>query len=137
MENNTDDFKYVLQDVGHIYIGKQLSYNEILQREDVAFKFKAIIQSYIIKEIDLEQKMSQHILQLSKEKFSYQIYEQLKLQIRIFYREESGKKKKEKWIHKTCKLEEFCKEYRDLVVDGSVMIEDMSISKLALMTISI
>lgn len=137
MENNTDDFKYVLQDVGHLYIGKQLSYNEILKKEDVAFKFKAIIQTYIIKDTDLDQKMSHHILEITKEEFSYQIYEQLKLQIRIFYKEEAGRKRKEKWIHKTCKLDEFCKEYRQAVIEGKAMIEDISISKLALMTISI
>lgn len=137
MENNTDDFKYVLQDMGHLYIGKQLTYNEIIQREDVPFKLKAIIQSYILKDTDLEQKMSQHILYISKEDFSYQIYEQLKLQIRIFYKEVSNKSKKEKWIHKTCKLDEFCKEYKAEIIAGRIMIEDMSISKLALMTISI
>ena len=28
MENN-DDFKYVIQDTGHVYFGKELTYQEI------------------------------------------------------------------------------------------------------------
>ena len=49
MENN-DDFKYVIQDTGHVYFGKELTYQEILDKEDVPFKFKAIISAYVSKD---------------------------------------------------------------------------------------
>ena len=48
-----------------------------------------------------------------------------------------GGKIKEKWIHKSCSLHQFCREYRALAAQEDVMIEDFSISKLALMVLSI
>ena len=50
MENN-NDFKYILQDTGHIYFGKELTDKEILDRGAVPFRFKAIINSYFCKHV--------------------------------------------------------------------------------------
>ena len=139
MKDN-NDFKYILQDTGHIYFGKELSYEEMMELEEVPFKFKAIIGSYFSKDTALTNKMTEHLFQMKKEEFSYRIYEQLKLQIRFFYREEKVGlfgQKKEKWVHKTCKMQEFLQDYKEMVERGEANIEDISISKLALMTISI
>ena len=48
-----------------------------------------------------------------------------------------GGKIKEKWEHKTCSFNEFCDKYRDGVIAGNIEIEDVSISKLALMAFSV
>lgn len=139
MQDN-NDFKYILQDTGHIYFGKELSYEEMMDMEEVPFKFKAIIGSYFRKEIQLSSKMTEHLFQLKQEEFSYQIYEQLKVQVRFFYKEEKMGlfgQKKERWVHKTCKMKDFLQNYKGIVEKGEATIEDISISKLALMTISI
>lgn len=137
-ENN--DFKYIMQDTGHIFFGKELTYAEMMDRDDVPFKFQAIIGSYFSKDTELTNRMLDHLMQMTKEEFSYRIYDQLKLQVRFFYKEEkmglSGHKK-EKWVHKTCKLQEFLQNYKGMVEKGQVNIEDISISKLGLMAISI
>ncbi len=139
MENN-NDFKYVIQDTGHVYFGKELTYQEILDRDDVPFKFKAIISAYVTKDTPLDVKFTDHILTVDTDAFSYRIYEQLKLQVRFFYGEDRkglGGKLKKKWIHKVCSFGEFQKEYARAVRQQEAQIEDVSISKLALMTISI
>ena len=41
-----EDFKYVLQDTGNIYLGAQFSYEELLEQEMVPFKLKAILTHY-------------------------------------------------------------------------------------------
>lgn len=139
MENN-DDFKYVIQDTGHVYLGKELTYQEILDKEDVPFKFKAIISAYVSKDTTVDVKLTDHIMTVHKDAFSYRIFQQLKMQIRFFYSVDkknlSGKIKK-KWIHKVCSFDEFQKQYASLVMEGKAQIEDVSISKLALMAISI
>lgn len=134
-----DDFKYIIQDTGHVYFGRELTYEEIKERDDVPFKFKAIISSYFVKDTPLDVRMTDHLLTVCKEDFSYQIYEQLKLQVRIFYAEEKIGRKgtKTKWIHKACSLAELQSRYADAIRSGEVQIEDVSISKLALMMISI
>ena len=41
IQNNfdQDDFKYVLQDTNCVYFGRELTYAEMMDREDVPFKF--------------------------------------------------------------------------------------------------
>lgn len=138
MDNN--DFKYVIQDTGHVYFGKELTLQEIMDMEDVPFKFKAIISAYVSKDTALDVKFSEHVLTVDKENFSYRIYKQLKLQVRFFYAEDKkglGSKVKRKWVHRTCTFEELQERYREAIRTQEAQIEEISISKLALMAISI
>lgn len=137
---NNNDFKYVIQDTNCVYFGKELTYAEMMDKDDVPFKFKAVISAHIAKDADINQTMAAHILQISDQEFSYRIFEQLKLTVRVCYKVQKkgfGGKIKDKWIHKTCSLKQFCVDYHGQVSGGDAMIEDFSISKLALMTFSI
>lgn len=139
MKDN-NDFKYIMQDTGHIFFGKELTYAEMMDRDDVPFKFQAIIGTYFSKDTELSNRISDHLLKISKDEFSYRIYDQLKLQVRFFYQEEKMGllgHKKVKWVHKTCKMQEFLQDYKEMIEKGEATIEDISISKLGLMTISI
>lgn len=135
-----DDFKYIIQDTGNIYFGRELTYAEMMERDDMPFKFKAIINVYISRETDLNKKMSAHLLEIDTDDFCYRIFEQLKLTVRVCFREETRNfsgKKKEKWVHKICSVKQFCAEYRDKVKAQEMFIEDVSISKFSLMIISV
>ena len=55
------DFKYVLQDFGNIYIGARYSYEEMLKSEEIPYKWKAIIRHYLLKETSPETTMENHI----------------------------------------------------------------------------
>lgn len=139
MENN-NDFKYILQDMSHVFVGKELTYDEIVKNEDVPFKFKAIIQSYFLKDTSLDVKMSDHVLTMENTSFSYQVYVQLKLQVRLFYKEQKkgfAGKVKESWTHKTFAIKDITPEIVEAISNNEMIVEDMSISKLALMTISV
>ena len=114
--------------------------NPYLDLKEVAFKFKAVINTYIQKEIDLNMKMVDHLAHISKEDFSYLVYDQLKLQVRFYYGVEKKNlfgKVKTKWIHTSCKWKDFVETYQDKVRSGEVTIEDVSISKFALMVFSL
>ena len=137
---NKDDFKYVIQDTNCVYFGRELTYAEMMDKDDIPFKFKAVISAHIARDTDLDIKMADHILQISDKEFSYRIFERLKLTIRVCYKTQKkgfGGKIKEKWVHNACPFGKFCDEYRSQVADGDVMIEDFSISKLALMALNI
>lgn len=139
-EFGTQDFKYVIQDTNCVYFGKELTYAEMMDKDDVPFKFKAVISTHIARDTDLNRKMADHILQMSEKEFSYRIFEQLKLTVRVCYKIQKkslGGKVKDKWIHKACTLRRFCSAYRSQVIEGDMIIEDFSISKLALMALSI
>ena len=135
-----DDFKYVIQDTGNVYFGRELSYTEMMEREDVPFKFKAIINGQIAKDTDLNQTIFAHLLELGERSFTFRIFEQLKMTVRICYKANKGGlfgKGKEKWVHKSCPLGRFCAEYRAFVKTHEIILEDISISKLALMVMNI
>lgn len=107
---NNDDFKYVIQDTSCVYFGRELTYTEMMDKEDVPFKWKAIISAYIKKDTDLNVKMTDHLLELSPEAFSYRIFEQVKMTVRICYQTQKkgfGKTIKNKWIHKAVPLKNF------------------------------
>jgi hypothetical protein len=137
---NNDDFKYIIQDTNCVYFGKELTYAEMLDKDDLPFKFKAIISAYVSKDTDLNVKMTDHILNMADNEFSKRIFEQLKMTVRVYYKTEKrglGGKTKVRWVHKACPLKKIKDEYRDEIINGNVKIEDISISKLALMAISI
>jgi hypothetical protein len=137
---NNDDFKYIIQDTNCVYFGKELTYAEMLDKDDLPFKFKAIISAYVSKDTDLNVKMTDHILNMADNEFSKRIFEQLKMTVRVYYKTEKrglGGKTKVSWVHKACPLKKIKDEYRDEIINGNVKIEDISISKLALMAISI
>ena len=139
MKDN-NDFKYLIQDTGHVFFGKELTYAEMMDSEDVPFKFKAIVSSYFSKDAELSDRIVDHLMKITKDEFSYRIYDQLKLQVRFFYKEEKNGffgKKKQRWVHKTCKMPEFLQDYKEMVEKGEATVEDLSISKLALMAIGI
>lgn len=137
---HNNDFKYVIQDTNCVFFGKLLTYAEMMDKDDIPFKFKAVISAHLAKDVEMNQTMADHILQISSQEFSYRIFEQLKMTVRICYKVQKkgfGGKIRDKWIHKTCSLKQFCSDYRSRAADGDVMIEEFSISKLALMALSI
>ena len=135
-----DDFKYVIQDINCVYFGRELTYTEMMDRDDVPFKFKAIINSHIAKDADLDARLTEHILKMADTEFSYRIFEQLKMTVRVCYKAQKkgfGGRMKESWVHRACPIRQFCDGYRGMVNAGEAVIEDISISKLALMAMSI
>ncbi len=136
-DTKNEDFKYVLQDVSSLYFGRELTYAEMLDREDVPFKFKAIVNGCIQKDAGLDKTLAEHLLDITQEQFSYRVYEQLKLSVKICCKKEKGGRKKDKWVHKGCTIRQFCETYQARAAAGDVRIEEVSISKLALMVTSV
>jgi hypothetical protein len=137
---NKDDFKYIIQDTNCVYFGKELTYAEMMDNDDVPFKFKAIISVYVSKDTDLNVKMADHILSMGDTEFSKRIFEQLRMMVRVYYKTEKkgfGGKTKVSWVHKACPFNKVKDMYGEGIINGNVMIEDISISKLALMLTNI
>ena len=88
MSSNSDDFKYVIQDINSLYFGRELKYSEMLDSEDVPFKFKAVIHEYVQKDTDVENSMAGHLLEIAKTEFTFKVFEQLKMSVRICYKVE-------------------------------------------------
>lgn len=78
-----EDYKYVMLDTAFLYLGAKYSYNEIIENEDVPFKFRAIIEHYILPEMDGETSLESHFYFMDKKEFSYKTFQQLKIKVKV------------------------------------------------------
>ena len=93
-----EDYKYSMQDTGRIYVGSKYTIGELLEEEDILFKFRMIVERYILPEADREDTLETHLYYLEKGKFLVQTYRHMKARVKVNVIEEKtgllGKKKK-------------------------------------------
>lgn len=134
-----DDYKYVMQDTGSISFGVKYSYRELIHDEEVNFKFKVIIERYLSKDLDMDTTLESHLYYLTNEGFTYECFCQLKAKVKINILKEKksllGKKKKV-YITQVMSIKEFAGKDIKWKQDNGVFIQELIISKLALMTFS-
>lgn len=126
-----EDFKYVIQDFSSVQIGAKYLYGEMLQNERIPFKWKTIVQLYIMKEAGADTEFAEHLLNVKPEDFSYNIFSHLKIKIRFCEPKEGGGFKN---IQK--KFDDFKKYQNEKWTDNHIIM-DVTISNLALMGFSL
>lgn len=140
MEAENRDYKYFMQDTGSIYLGARLSYTEILQDEMINFKYKSIVEHYIFKDTDPETTLESQLYYMTKEQFSYRTYQQLKARVKISILEEKRGlfgRKKTAYQTKILPLSEFADMNLAQKKAKGVMVQELILSKLALMSFSV
>lgn len=140
METENRDYKYFMQDTGSIYLGAKLSYTEILRDEMVHFKFKSIVEHYILKDTDSETTLESHLYYMTREQFSYRTYEQLKAKVKVSVLTEKKNlfgKVRTGYATKILKLSELADMNLAQKKAKGVMIQELALSKLALMAFSV
>ncbi len=144
-----EEYKYSLQDVSRIYLGCKYSFMELITNEDLSFKFRMIIEKYILQEVLAETQMSresylngttleQHLYYLPADGFIVQIYKQMKARIKVNVIEEKksllGRIKKQ-YVTKTFTIEDLVRMSTDEKKAVGLVIQELSVSKLALMSL--
>lgn len=140
METENRDYKYFMQDTGSVYLGAKLSYAEILQDQMVNFKYKSIVEHYIFKDTDPETTLESHLYYMTKEQFSYRTYEQLKAKVKVNILEEKKTffgRKKTGYTTKLIPLAAFADMNLAQKKAKGVVIQELALSKLALMSFSV
>lgn len=134
-----DDYKYVLQDTATISFGAKYSYNEMIHDDDVNFKFKIIIERYLCKDLDMDTTLQSHLYYLTNESFVYECFRQLKAKVKINVLKEKktflGKSKKV-YTTEIMPIKEFVGKDLQWKQDNGVFIQELTISKIALMAFS-
>lgn len=131
-----EDYKYSMQDTARVYVGSRYTFAELLKAEDVPFKFRLIVDKYILPEADKEDTLETHLYYLAPDSFLVKLYGQMKARVKVNVIEEKrrlfGGKKKE-YVTRQFSVEELAgmppaqKERQGLVV------QELSVSKLALL----
>lgn len=135
-----EDYKYVMQDTGYLYLGAKYSYAELIANEEVPFKLKAVLQRYILNEIPDTATLESHFYYMQPEGFVYEACKQLKIKVKyIMVADKKTLLGGQKSVYETrsMRLEKFvCLTPREKENMG-VQIQEIGISKFALMTFSI
>ena len=139
MKQSYEDYKYVMLDTAFLYLGAKYNYGEIIENEDIPFKFRAIIEHYILPEMDAETTLESHFYFMEKKEFSYKTYQQLKIKVKVsrlvtkrsFFGIGKPKRKYESEVIPLVKFVEMSKAQKEH--DG-ILIQEIVINKFALMS---
>lgn len=139
-EYQDNDYKYFMQDTGRLYLGARYSYEELLSHEMVPFKLKAIIEHYILKDTLAETTLESQFFYMEKEQFSYKTFLQLKVKVKasvLVSKHSILGKEKIVYRDRIIPLEEFVSLNLAVKKKSGVKIQEIIISKLAMMTFSV
>ena len=140
MEYQDNDYKYYMQDIGSLYFGARYSYEELMAHEMVPFKFKSIIEHYIAKDTQLDTTLESQFYYMTDDLFSYRTYTQLKAKVKISLLVEKKPllgTKKTVYQTQVLSLDEFVRMNLAQKKKYGVIIQEIIISKLALMSFSV
>ena len=140
MENQNRDFKYFMQDTGSLYLGAKYSYAEILEDEMVTFKYKSIVEHYILKDTDPETTLESQLYYMTPEQFSYKTYLQLKARVKVSLLAERKRlfgRSGTVYENRVMKLEELAGMNLAQKKKCGVVVQELVLSKLALMSFSV
>ena len=130
-----EDYKYSMQDTGKVYVGSKYTLDEILESEDMPFKFRLIVERYILPEADLQDTLETHLYYLEPKSFIVKIYKQLKAKVKVNVIEEKrgifGSKKQ--YVTKLVTVEELTAMSREEKENKGLVVQELVMSKLALM----
>lgn len=135
-----EDFKYVMQDTGNIYLGALFSYEELLMQEMVPFKLKAILTRYVLKEVSSDTTLESQFYYLEKDTFLYETFYQLKIRVKIQRQTERknlfGKIRTE-YKEEILPLKELVEINLARKKASGLLVREIIISKLGMMTFSV
>lgn len=130
------DYKYIMQELSTLYIGAKYTYEELIAEEEVPFKIKTLINTYIKPELAGENlSIESHFYYMDGSGFAYQTYLQLKTRVRFSILQKKRKKEEASYVTKVLKLQDFIKIPPQEKEEKGVMIQEIGMSKLALMTL--
>lgn len=131
-----EENKYCMQDTSYLYVGTKYTLEEITLEEEMQFKFRLIVERYILPEADKEDTLESHLYYLKPESFLVRIYRQLKARVKINLIEEKktlrGGRKKQ-YVTKFIPIEQFVTMSLEEKQEKGVVVQELRMSKLALM----
>ncbi len=126
------DYKHVYQDMTNLYIGGKLSYAEILDIDEVPFKFKCILSQYITKEVASDTTIENHIFYMKPEDMSYMIYKKMKVKFRLYIFDHD----KQSYVSKDLRIDEIVGDSYLYANKNTIFVEEMHVYKINMLSVS-
>ena len=133
-----EDYKYSMQDTNRLYIGCKYTFRELLEEDELSFKFRLILEKYVLPEADLDDTLETHLYYLGSETFLVKIYKQIRAKVKVMVIEERkslfGKKKKQ-YVTKQLTMDQLVAMSPDEKEQIGMVVQEFSVGKLAMMSI--
>ena len=133
-----EDYKYSMQDVSRVYVGCKYSFEELMDDDDLLFKFRSIVERYILQEADPQDTLETHLYYLEPKSFAVKLYSRIKARVKVSVIEEKksflGKVKKQ-YVSKQLTVDELVSIPTAEKERQGMVIHELSVSKLALTSI--
>ncbi len=131
-----EENKYSMQDTSFLYVGTKYTLEELINEDEIPFKFRLVVERYILPEADLQDTLESHLYYLEPKSFLVKIYGQIKAKVKINIIEEKrtllGGRKKQ-YVTKMLTVEELAKMSVAEKEENGVVVQEIKLSKLALM----
>ena len=133
-----NDFKYVLQDFGNYYIGARWTYGEMLTNEDMPFKWKAVVRHYLLKDVAVDTTLESHIFFMDETDFACQTLKELRVKFKMnVWMPADARHKQGRYESREYKIEEIVGSRELHEKMDTIIVEEMRLSKLALLTFAV
>ena len=129
-------YKYTMQTISYVYIGAKFTYGELLENEDINFKFKAIVERYILPESTPDTTLESELYYLSEDSFIYKTYQQLRLSVKVNVLRDKKRlfrKPVREYTEEIWKLKDLVKMPVEEKEKAGVVIQELILSKTALL----
>lgn len=131
-----EDYKYSIQDTNRIYVGSRYTFRELLDEEELLFKFRMIAERYILPEADPEDTLETHLYYLKPDSFLVKIYRQMKARVRVSVIEERKalfrRKGGARYVTRQLTVEQLAAISPEEKERCGMAVQELSVSKLAL-----
>lgn len=130
-----EDFKYSLQDTGRIYVGCKYTLGELLDEEDILFKFRLVMEKYVLDKADRDDTLETHLYYLAPDSFLVKLYEQMKARVKVNVIEEKKSifgGSKSRYVTKQLDIGQLTAMEPSQKEKQGLVIQELSVSKLAL-----
>lgn len=138
-ENGNMDFQYMMQDISVIYLGAKYTFNNLMENEDVPFRFRSALGSYVLGKFDETATIEDSIRQTNKGELPYMMWKQLKIKVKMSHciTEEENSRKAGTFKSEVIPFSEAFELLHDSKNEGKYFMEEIAFSKLRLMTLSL
>lgn len=135
MKQSYEDYKYVMLDTSYLYIGAKYTYGELMEHETLPFKFKTLIERYLIPDMGADTTLESHFYYMQPGDFTYRTLMQVKTKVkvsRLMVKKSLFGKKERVYRTQILPLQEFAKMTPEEKEKDGIFIQEIVISKLAL-----
>ncbi|MCR5426266.1 MAG: hypothetical protein K6E81_05520 [Lachnospiraceae bacterium] len=132
-----EDYKYFMQDVSRIYIGCKYTLGEILDNQEILYKFRKVVADSILQRADRADTLETVLYYLEPDNFSLQVFRQMGGRVRISVLEDKKRlfgKKERVYVTKVIPVDALVRMRKEEKEKAGLFIQELQVSKLGLAT---